>query len=302
MPFQALTGVVPWVPFLSVQEIFLILDSATQALEQNLNNHAIAVLMSTLIDALNELDVSCEIRDAALLRLRGLLKLKKTLQENAVLHQFALTQFSTLVPVGFVGDGLASITVTDIEERWNLARNSSSLSALGDFFSYLHMGDTGDIDLLVPCLYRSKLLREQTAHLFVQDTSTYQRVPALLYHLLDASAPNDSWIQEVCRIYASIVTKYIFSPKRLIPQDMDQQILYRIIALMDDASVRSLLQEHSCTHISSLVFISSVVNAYSLTPKERGKVIEMSMKGIVSFLSDENTDSFARKRVMSAIG
>lgn len=284
-----------------------VLDQIQHTLEAGYEDNRIIILLHTTLNILGTRAFDRDLHHLIMQRLPALLSLRSRLQGDRPLNNFVHSQLSTIIPFGFTSnpnfEGTASSWARQIEARWTTARSPFDLAIFNDIVQHLTFEQPGDFDILAPSFWRSPKVRQQTANLFLAKNMPIKEYGSALYQLLDSSTKEDLYVEAITQKYAKSLVKEALRDAGRDDSKAFKKALHRMFSIGDKDFVSSLfLDQYQRVHdISSLEFVSKLAEEDYLKPLMVIWILEVSMKDIVSLLSEGNTDDPQRQKAVIAI-
>jgi hypothetical protein len=224
------------------------------------------------------------------------------------LETFINNFMSTMVPFGFIEGpsycGVASSWSEEVETRWRTAQSFVDSAMLDELACQLSFTRSSTLDITVFTFYRSQKIRRQVAALLLASEFSIEYVGSILYQLFNSSTPGDSYLGDLNQRFASPILKEALRDAKGNHPDLARRILRRMFSLCDKQMLSSALLEHYSTshNISNLCFVGALAQDGYITTSIATKMLQLSMKDVVSLLSEENQSVSKRKDAMVALG
>lgn len=304
---QILPYVLPWVPFMFSHEHIAVLDRILHSFEAKAVDPQMVLLMNATLQSLDIRSEDTIIRSLIMQRLPRLLALQEKRKDHH-LDTFINTVMSTMVPSGFIDgpsyNGVASSWSKDVEARWRTARRTVEATMLDEIARELSFNLSSTLDITIFTFYRSQRIRHQVAALLLATEFSIEHVGLTLYQIFNSSTPEDSYLGDLNQRFASTIVKEALSDAKGNHIHLAQRTLRQMFSLCDNQVLSSVLLEHYSTshNISSLCFAGALAEDDCITSLIAAKMLHISMKDIVSLLSEQNHHVSTRKGAMVAIG
>lgn len=305
-PLQIAPLMLPWIPFMTMNELQVLLDLITDIMNEHRDEHDLATILHAILQTL-QISPPDDNSSLTSSRLLQILTLWKNMPEDRILRDYISSQVSNLVALGVAETTTPQQSinqwVNDVETRWKLGRSPLSKPVV-DVIVDLMSNETDDmVHMLSSSLYKSTAIREALATSLLRADSVSNVSISAMRYLIQASTPQDEYIPQICQRFSSTIVKRALRSHKKADRAIHEQALHRLFRICPDQRGLSSILSHQYSKVedvSCILLVKSMAQSGFITSSDISIVLSNPVKRILNFLGDDNSRSETPSLVMDA--